>query len=140
MKMLVAVDGSEVADRAVDHVIALARCGAALDIHVLNVRIPVESGHVRLFVHPRDLEDYYREEGLAELAKAARRLDEAGLAHTDHIAVGHVAVTIARYVDERGFDALVMGTHGRGGLRKMLMGSVAQHVLLHIARPVTFVK
>ncbi|MBL8447909.1 MAG: universal stress protein [Zoogloeaceae bacterium] len=140
MKILVAVDGSEVADRAVGHVIALARAGAVLDIHVLNVRIPIESGHVRLFVHPRELEAYYRDEGLADLAKASRLLDEAGLAHTDHIAVGHTAVTIARYTDERGFDALVMGTHGRGGLRKLMMGSVAQHVLLHVTRPVTFVK
>ncbi|MDY0012700.1 MAG: universal stress protein [Rhodocyclaceae bacterium] len=140
MKILVAVDGSEHSDRAVAHLLGLLAAGCRAEVHLLNVRIPIESGEVRLFIKPEELEAYYREEGQAELASARRLLDQAGQAHTDHIAVGHLAQTIARYAREKDFDLVIMGTHGRGALQHLLLGSVASQVIKDATVPVTLVK
>lgn len=140
LKILIPVDGSPNADQAVAQVLELARSGAAAEIHLLNVQIPIDSGHARMFVSPEAVESYHREEGLAALAGAQRLLDEAGIPYTHHIAIGHVADTIVRYAREKGFDKVVMGTHGRGGLLDALLGSVARDVLKHSTVPVTLVK
>lgn len=140
LKILVPVDGSENANRAVAHVIRLYRNDAQVDIHLLNVQIPIDSGHARLFVSADELEDYHREEGMAALADARRMLDEAGVPYTHHIAVGHVADTIIRYAKERGIDKIVLGSHGRTALLQVLLGSVAQEVLKRSDVPVTLVK
>lgn len=140
LKILVPVDGSENANRAVAHVIKLYRSDAQVDIHLLNVQIPIDSGHARLFVSADELEDYHREEGVAALADARRMLDEAGVPYTHHIAVGHVADTIIRYAKERGIDKIVLGSHGRTALLQVLLGSVAQEVLKRSDVPVTLVK
>lgn len=140
LKILVPVDGSEQAERAVAHLLTLRDRNIQPDIHLLNVRIPIESGHVRMFVAHEELEDYYREEGLAALAHVRRMLDEAGVPYTHHIAVGHTAETIARYAGDMGFDQIVMGSHGHSGLGHLLLGSVTSEVIRLTAIPVTVVK
>jgi len=140
LKILVPVDGSAHADRAVAQVVELAKSGAEVEIHLLNVQIPIDSGHARMFVALSELDAYHREEGLAALARAREMLDVAGVPYAHHIAVGHVAQTIVRYARERHFDKIVMGTHGGGGLLEVLLGSVARDVLKHSTVPVTLVK
>lgn len=140
LKILVPIDGSPHADLAVGEVLDLAKSGTALDVHLLNVQIPIDSGHARMFVSHDDLQAYHREEGLAALTKARRMLDEAGVPYRHHIAVGHVADTIVRYARERGFDKIIMGTHGHGGLLDALLGSAAREVLKRSSVPVTLVK
>lgn len=140
MKILLAVDGSIQGERAVAHLFNLAAAGCQLEVHLLNVRIPIESGQVRLFIRPEELESYYREEGQADLTRARALLDAAGMPHTDHIAVGHTAPTIVRYAQEKGFDLLILGTHGRSGISQLVMGSVASQVMRDITVPVTLVK
>ena len=79
-------------------------------------------------------------QSLAALASARKQLDEAGVAYAHHVAIGHVADTIVRYARERGFDRIVMGSHGRTGLLHLLMGSVAREVSQRSTVPVTLVK
>lgn len=138
-KILVAVDGSPHSRRAVEAAIK-QHAAAPADIHLLNVQIPIESGHARMFVDRGDLQDYYREEGLAALAEARALLEAAGIPYTHHIAVGHVAQTIAAYAGEKAFDHIVLGSHGRGTLTHLLLGSVATDVLRLANVPVMLVK
>lgn len=140
LKILVPVDGSSHAERAVNQVVELAKNGAALEITLLNVQIPIASGHARMFLTHDEVEAYHQEEGLAALASARALLEAAGLPYTQHIAVGHVAETIVRFAGERNVDKIVMGTHGRGGLLEVLLGSVAHEVLKHASVPVLMVK
>jgi nucleotide-binding universal stress UspA family protein len=140
LKILVPVDGSVHADRAVAQVVELARSGAAVEIHLLNVQIPIDSGHARMFVSQDDVEAYHREEGLAALVKAREMLDAAGVPYTHHIAVGHVADTIVRYARDKAFDRIVMGSQGRGAVFDVLLGSAARDVVKHSSVPVTLVK
>lgn len=139
LKILVPVDGSDNADRAIPQLLKLRAGGAELDIHLLSVQIPVD-GHARSFVNADDLASYHREEGLAALAHARQLLDAAGVPYSHHIVVGHVADTIVRYAQEQGFDKIIMGTHGRSGLLQLLMGSVASDVLHRSPVPVTLVR
>jgi nucleotide-binding universal stress UspA family protein len=140
LKILIPVDGSSQAQRAVNHVLKLSESGAELEIHLLNVQIPIASGHARMFVDQDELETYHREEGLAALADARNLLDSAGITYAFHIVVGHVAESIVRYAKEHKIDKIVMGTHGRGGLLGALLGSVAHDVLKQSTIPVSLVK
>lgn len=140
LKVLLPTDGSEASERAVTQVVRSYRTEGPMEVHLLNVQIPIESGHARMFVSEDDIESYYREEAVQQLQRARHLLDEAGVPHTDHIAVGHVADTIARYASEKGMDRIVMGTHGRSGLTHLLLGSVATDVLRASSVPVMLVK
>ena len=140
LKILLAVDGSTHAEHAARQVIRLRDAECPVEVHLLTVRIPIESGHVRLFVQPDDIEAYYREEGFADLAGTRAILDAADIAYTPHIAVGHVAGTIARYANEHGFDLVVMGSHGRSAFTHALLGSVASDVIRHTDIPVMLKK
>ena len=88
---LIAVDGSEHSLRAVEHVCRLAAAGLQMDVHLLNVQIPVDSAHVRMFVEAELIDDYYRTEGLAVLAPAVSRLEANGIACKRHLTIGHAA-------------------------------------------------
>lgn len=140
MKVLLPVDGSEFSGRAVDHLINLSRSRGPLDVHVLNVRIPIDSGHARMFATAAEIDAYHRDEGMEVLKPTLDRLDAEGLHYTYHVLVGHIAPTIVRFAAEGGFDEVIMGTHGRSGLTHLLLGSVAKDVLKQLKIPVVLVK
>jgi nucleotide-binding universal stress UspA family protein len=140
LKVLVAVDGSESSGRAVGHVLKLAAAAGQVELHLLNVQIPVDSGHARMFVSQDEIEAYHLEEGRQCLERAQTMLEEAGVPYSQHVVVGHVAETIAKFAREHQFDLIVMGTHGRSALTHLLMGSVTADVIRLSDRPVTLVK
>lgn len=140
LRILVAVDGSAYSIAAVDHVLNLVRSGCQADVHLLTVQMPLDTGHVRRFIPRESLDDHYRDAGNQALAEALARVEQAGLACTPHIAVGHIAQTINHYAAELGVGLVVIGTHGRTGLRKAVMGSVATEVIRQATVPVTVVR
>ncbi len=140
VKILVAVDGSECGSRAAEYVLRLRAAGCAQDIHLLNVQMSIDSGHARMFVGHDEIERYYREEGQAALRGVRDMLEQAGVPCTVHVTVGHVAETIVRFANEGEFGLIVVGSHGLGGVKRLLLGSVATEVLHQSAIPVTVVK
>ena len=140
LRILVAVDGSEYSLRAVEHVLRLRDAHCDIEPHLLNVQMPLESGHVKQFIARELIEEHYRDEGLAQLKGASAALETAGQPCTTHIAVGPIAQTVTRYAAEMKFDLIVIGTHGRTGLRHAVMGSVATEVIKLATVPVTVVK
>ena len=62
------------------------------------------------------------------------------LSVTHQLLRGDPASEIVRFAAEAGIDLIVLGTHGRGGLSRFLMGSVAEHVLRRAKCPVVTVK
>jgi len=141
MKILLPVDGSECALRAVDHLISHSAWFRDLpEIHLLHVHAPIPIGRVQAHVGKETLHAYYLEESQASLLGAQQKLDVAGCAHTTHIHVGQPAEVIAKLAAEQGCDLIVMGTHGRGGIAGLVTGSVANRVLHLASCPVLLVK
>ena len=141
MKVLIPIDGSAAANRAVEHVIAsVAWLKEAPQVFLLNVQWKVASGNVKLFINKDTVNDYYREQGMAALTDARAMLDKAGLAYSYHISVGMPAETIVQYAQEQGVDQVVISAHGQGILSDLLLGSVVNKVA-HLAKmPILLVK
>lgn len=66
--------------------------------------------------------------------------DNPRLRVTHKLLRGDPAAEIVRYAGESGADLIVVGTHGRGGVSRLLMGSVAEHVLRKAPCPVVTVR
>lgn len=141
LKFVLAVDGSENANRAVDYVLEFARNSREpLEVHVLNVQPPVTFGDIKRFVGHDALNAYYHDEGVKLIAPARERLDKSSVPHNYHIGVGPVAETIVNYAREHGCRQIVMGARGLSPVSSLFVGSVATKVL-HLADiPVTYVK
>jgi nucleotide-binding universal stress UspA family protein len=141
MKILLPVDGSECALRAVDHLIThVGWFREVPEIHLLHVHAPIPIGRVQAHIGKETLHAYYLEEGQAHLLAAQQRLDAAGRFHTTHIHVGQPAEVIGRMAGELACDLIVMGTHGRTGVAGLVMGSVASRALHLAPCPVLLVK
>lgn len=141
MKILIPVDGSAGANRAVEHVITgAAWLKEAPQVLLLNVQWKLASGNVKLFISQDTINDYYREQGMNALSEARAKLDEAGLAYSYHISVGAPAEAIVQYAQEQHVDQIVMSAHGEDMLSNLLLGSVANKVA-HLAKmPILLVK
>ena len=141
MKILIPVDGSDSANRAVDQVIATVfLLKDTPQIFLLNVQWNIASGNVKLFINHKTIDDYYREQGLAALAAAREKLDAAGLAYTYHISIGTPAEAIVQYAQEQQIDQITMGAQGQNALTALLLGSVVNKVLHLATVPVLLVK
>jgi nucleotide-binding universal stress UspA family protein len=140
LKALIPVDGSKTSERAVRHVVELVRGRDPMEVHLINVQDPADAPELRRFLKPDEIKRVQREHGAAAIASAARLLERAGVKYKTHVLIGDPADTIAKFAKRGGFDKIIMGTHGRGAVAGLLMGSVATKVLHLAAVPVTLVK
>lgn len=138
-RILVPVDGSETCNRAVNHVISLCRKLGPADIHLINVE-PAPVGWQTHAMVQETIEARLKEQGFAATAGARALLDEAGLKYQVHTETGPVGEIIARTAKELACDSIVMGTHGRSVVGKLVLGSVAAEVLHLVDIPLTLVK
>jgi nucleotide-binding universal stress UspA family protein len=140
-KVLVPVDGSDNALRAARHVASPESiCREPTEICLLNVQPPVASGVVRLFLSQRDLQDYYQEEGEKALASARKELQRLGVQFSAEVRVGDLAETIVRCARKHVCGLIAMGTHGKGSVANLLLGSIASKVISLAEVPVLLVK
>lgn len=134
MRVLVPVDGSAPSDGALAY--ALEQFSTD-DIVALYVMDPVDGttawgpGSVDNWLSAAE----ERSEGVLE--NAAEAAVEAGVELTTDSVVGRPAKAIVEYADEHDVDHIVVGSHGRGGLSRVLLGSVAETVVRRAPVPVT---
>ena len=141
LKLLVAVDGSDPARRAIDAAAKLARETGGAQVLLLNVRdSPLYYGELP----PFDAESIQRGQAAAQqvwLDEALAHAQRCGLETVSTLmAEGLAAQEIARLALEQHVDQIVMGTRGRNLLGGLLLGSVAQRVVHLAAMPVLLVK
>jgi nucleotide-binding universal stress UspA family protein len=130
--ILCPTDFSPSSDAALEYAAALAKQSGAI-LHVIHVDDePLLYGSGTLSYVP-DAENRKRLE--AELLARAPDVD---CAH--HLLAGDPAEQIEAYADEHGVGMIVLGTHGRSGLSRLVMGSVAEKVVRSAKRPVLVVK
>ena len=138
-RILIARDFSSVSERALRYAFDLAaRTGA--DLHVLHAEVLHEGGEDPDRPAPTDgLDAIRRELADQERSPGADALDAVSVhgAVERDVAAGPA---ILNYADEHGIDLITMGTHGRRGARRVLIGSVAEEVVRQSDRPVLTVR
>ncbi len=143
--ILIPTDGSEIANTAVDHALDLAeRYDAA--IHTLYV-VDIDAMGLGLGVEQIDRIQSGQFKNMPELQKRVRnatdpvvdRGRDRGLEVTDAVVAGRPHTEIANYATKHGIDLIVMGSAGRGGVRRALLGSVAERTLRSADCPVLVV-
>ena len=141
MKILIPVDGSANALRAVGYVIQnIAALKETPQLLLLNVQRNVAQGNVKLFINKETINDYCREQGMTALQSARAAFDAAGLPYQYHISIGSTAEAIVQYAYDQQVDQIVMGRKGLGGLQSLLLGTVVKKVLQLAGSPVVLIK
>ncbi|GAA4343674.1 universal stress protein [Pigmentiphaga soli] len=141
-RILVALDGSDTSLRALDAAVGMAAAlGAALE-PLYVVAMPVLYYEVPMY-DPTSIRDALLEEGAQVTAKAAELMKAKNVAGTPRVVetegVDDVAQTIVRTAAADGADLLVLGTHGRRGFQRLMLGSVAERTVRLAACPVLLV-
>ena len=137
MKILVCTDGSEIAQKAVEYAANFAKnYKADLTVmyvidHESSMKKPVYDKYGDKTTKAKDI-----------LKEARKTIGQAapGVEATERIAVGPVSREIVRIAKTEGFENIVIGTRGLGGLVRMLLGSVAEDVMLYAHCPVVVVR
>lgn len=145
--LLIATDGSELGDKAVAAGIELAKVHGS-KILVLTSTDPVTTslgaggfGSIDAASIIAQLEEDYAAEAKKLLDAAREKLAAAGIAaETLHVPRHRPADAILDTAAARGIDTIVMGSHGRRGLGRLLLGSQASEVLARSSVPVLIVK
>ena len=140
LALLVAVDGSSAANRAVQYAARQAADNPTVRVLLLNVQPRIISGNVRRFASRKLIEAYAQEEAAAALRQAERILERAGANYERRVAQGDAVETILDVAAKSSCGRIVLATRGRGAAKSLLLGSVAYGVVHHADVPVTVVK
>lgn len=138
-RILVPTDGSPEVETVLDHAIALARIhDAELDsVYVMQsasfTGLPMETSWEAVGTH-------LQKEGENALDAVRTECDASDIEVTCSLLEGSPAEQIVRYATANDCDLIVMGTHGRGGIDRLLLGSVAEHVVRTSPVPVLTVR
>jgi nucleotide-binding universal stress UspA family protein len=139
-RILVPVDGSEQAHRAFEFVAEEFGDAEVVLLHVIN---PAEAGYSAQASIPSFSEEWYESEQAAAeelFAEIAELADGTELSIERETEVGKPIRAIVEFADETGVDQIVMGSHGRSGVTRILLGSVAEAVVRRSPVPVTVVR
>jgi nucleotide-binding universal stress UspA family protein len=137
---VVALDGSAGSGRALDVALRLARIEGS-KLAVCSVAAPLP-------IYPTSAPDVIAEAALAELRDQAQRIVDdaaskaraAGITAEGSVLIGDPIYEIVAFATKRAADAIVMGTHGRSGIQRLFLGSVAEGVLRSSALPIVTVR
>lgn len=139
-RVLVPTDGSPLAERALRYAVAEFPEAAVTTLHVID---PFESVVAAEAGGLPDAAGWYEaaQEGARAIhERAAEIADEAGVELTTATEVGAPARTIVEYAASNDVDHVVLGSHGRTGVSRVLLGSVAETVVRRAGCPVTVVR
>ena len=138
--ILIATDGSDLADRALDHALVVAK---ALNSDVTVVTVSESPAMLGAYgdgfyaVDQNELIEGQDQAAKALLDKAEAKAKAAGVAvKTVHVKDSYPAEGIIATAESIGAGLIVMGSHGRRGLGRLILGSQTNNVLAHTKTPV----
>ena len=146
-KILVCLDGSELAEQVLPYAAEQARsfCSKLTLLHVVLAPVMTATGAVGGPEHlekPGVLDQMKREQKqtLSYLERVAGRLRKEGLEVEPVLLQGSPGDAIISYAGENNFGLIAMATHGRSGLGRAVFGSVAEHVLRNSDLPLLVIR
>ncbi len=141
--ILIPTDGSELAEKAIHHGLALAKALGA-QVTITTASEPWDAvivGEVAVVLPPEEYERIASESASKILAAAKAIATAEGVAcNTLHIMGEHPAEGIVKAAKDKGCDLIVMGSHGRRGFSRLILGSQAYEVVSHSTVPVLIVR
>ena len=138
LKVLIPVDGSSNALKAVQHVINECINNGMREVHLLNVRTPLTQ-HAARFISKRARIAFHRSEAEKALTPARALLERHGVPFSAHTELGKKAEVIDRVAQRLRVDQIVMGTARKNSLTRLIEDSVTNRVLELTRVPVAIV-
>lgn len=145
-KILVPVDGSALAESVIPHVQSISGGCSVSEVILIRVLEPVKIPHsvmVMSQLKEKDIagiEAEHEKEADQYLRELVERTDFGTVDFKTEILKGDVAECVGKYAEENGVDLIVISTHGRSGISRWVMGSVADRVLRSSCVPVLMVR
>jgi nucleotide-binding universal stress UspA family protein len=128
-RILIPSDGSKCSLKAEDVAISIAQ---KFDSHLMVVHIIDEK-----LINPFEV---LEEEGNKILDEAALKAREHKMEAEKILIVGNPVHDMVKITEKTRADLLIIGTHGKSGISKILMGSVAENAMKHVKIPILLVK
>lgn len=140
-KILVPLDGSETSECSLPHVKAIALGCGVPDVILLRVVEPIFNVEAEVTAKAgRDLmaqvEEENKENGQAYLNRLVGEFTAEGIHTSAALGYGKPADEIIDFAEKHNVDLIVMCTHGRSGITRWVLGSVAEKVVRHSPVPV----
>ena len=144
MKILIAVDSSKFSDAAVRMLISQNQPDKAI-VRVLHVVAPLETSYYPELTPPypmdfSDIKKYRMKAGRDLTARMAAKIRKAGFKVDTLVAQGPVKTTIVDHAAKWRPNLIVMGSHGRKTIERILLGSVSEYVVRHAPCSVQIVR
>ncbi len=138
-KILVATDGSEYTKNSVDYGIDLAKNTGA-ELHAVYVVDTAAFASIPMDAAWESMYELLRQEGDEATKYVADKAEALGLEVERNTIEGHPADEIIKYAEKNSMSVIVMGTLGKSGLDRFLLGSVAEKVVRNSKIPVLVVR
>ena len=141
-KILIATDGSETSMRAAENAVSIGKnAGATVTaVYVVDVhRLAQLPGYAAMPGIKDNLMELMFKEGGEALEEIGDMARDAGVAYERAVAEGDPGEELLKLCSDPGFDLIVLGTIGKSGLKRFLLGSVAEKVVRHSHVPVLVV-
>lgn len=136
--ILVPIDGSEPSESALEYALDTFEDDAITLIHVIDPNEPVY-GEVSMSGYSDEWFEYAKKDVAKTIFEDARELAD-GAEFETALEVGSPAREIVTYAEEHDVDQIVIGSHGRSGVTRILLGSVSESVVRRSPVPVTVVR
>jgi len=134
-RILVPTDGSTGVERAVEHAVGLAEEHEAT-VQALYVVNAATFGGLPMETSWEGISSVLRDEGHEAVERVEEIAEKHGVEVETRIVEGMPSRTICEHAASESCDLIVMGTHGRGGIDRLLMGSVTERVVRTAEPPV----
>jgi nucleotide-binding universal stress UspA family protein len=142
-KILVPLDGSELAECVLPHVESIAKgCGVGSVVFVRAFDTFVQSA-VQAYIGEslrKEMEENNEKSAREYLDEVADKVNLDGVEVQKQLIMGRVAESIAEYATKSGVDLIAIATHGRSGVSRWAWGSVADRILRSACVPVLMVR
>ncbi len=140
MKILLAVDGSQYTKRMLAYLAAHDQWFDPGHQYTVFHGIAALPHRAAAFAVPDAMRDYYLDDAEVVFKPVRRFMKRQGIKATFVHKIGGPAENIAKLAEKGKFDLLMMGSHGHGALRNLVLGSVVTKVLAQCSTPVLLIR
>ena len=139
-RVLVPFDGSPLSERALERAITKQPGDKISVLYVIDPMLAVYEAEAKGLPAASTWYDRMQERADEICTDATDQAADRDCEITTATEIGRPARTILKYADEHGIEHIIMGSHGRVGVPRLVLGSVTENVIRHAPMPVTVVR